>query len=149
MTKKTKTYSHHFKFDVGKYSKWRSGTRSLFQLLQGDFDPNSNKDYFVFFQPNEKSDFSKYASPKMLSISKRSDTVFKLTKLYKCLSLRYTCAQCSNCNEFFSTFNTTKHYTYWESELMPTISKTVLKFNGSILCTDCVFVMHIEDDENQ
>ena len=85
----------------------------------------------------------------MLSISKRSDTVFKLTKLYKCLSLRYTCAQCSNCNEFFSTFNTTKHYSYWESELMPTISKTVFKFNESILCTDCVFVMHIEDDENE
>jgi hypothetical protein len=149
MTKKTKTYSHHFKFDVGKYSKWRCGNRSLFQLLQGDFDPNSSRDYFVFFQPNEKSDFSKYERPKMLSISKRSDTVFKLTKLYKCLSLRYTCAQCSNCNEFFSTFNTTKHYSYWESELMPTISKTVFKFNESILCTDCVFVMHIEDDENE
>ena len=82
MTKKTKTYSHHFKFDVGKYSKWRSGTRSLFQLLQGDFDPNSSKDYFVFFQLvysrkgyllNEKSEFSKYAS----------------SKLYKCLSLAH------------------------------------------------------------
>jgi hypothetical protein len=159
MTKKrTTNNSHHSKFleNVGKYSKLGPGTRSMFQKIQGDFDPNSSEDYLLFFQLvystkgnllNEECDFSKYASPKFLSIKKRSDSFFKLTKLDKCLSLRYTCAQCSNCNEFFSTFNTTKHYKSWETELMPTISKTVLKYNGSILCTDCVYVMHIEDDE--
>ena len=156
--KRTTNNSHHSKFleNVGKYSKLAPFTRSMFQKIQGDFDPNSSDAYLLFFQLvystkgdllNDKSDFSKYASPKFLSIKKRSDTFFKLTKLEKCLSLRYTCAQCSNCNEFFSTFNTTKHYKSWETEIMPTISKAVLKYNGSILCTDCVYVMHIEDDE--
>ena len=158
--KRTTNNSHHSKFleNVGKYSKLGPGTRSLFQKIQGDFDPNSSEDYLLFFQLvystkgnllNEECDFSKYASPKFLSIKKRSDTFFKLTKLDKCLSLRYTCAQCSNCNEFFSTFNTTKHYKSWETDSMPTISKKLLKFNGNILCTDCVFLMHIEDDENE
>ena len=156
--KRTTNNSHHSKFleNVGKHSKLPPFTRSMFQKFQGDFDPNSSDAYLLFFQLvystkgdllNDKSDFSKYASPKFLSIKKRSDTFFKLTKLEKCLSLRYTCAQCSNCNEFFSTFNTTKHYKSWETEIMPTISKAVLKYNGSILCTDCVYVMHIEDDE--
>ena len=161
MTKKrTTNNSHHSKFleNVGKYSKLGPGTRSMFQKIQGDFDPNSSEDYLLFFQLvystkgnllNEECDFSKYASPKFLSIKKRSDSFFKLTKLDKCLSLRYTCAQCSNCNEFYSTFNTTKHYKSWETDSMPTISKKLLKFNGNILCTDCVFLMHIEDDENE
>jgi hypothetical protein len=161
MTKKrTTNNSHHSKFleNVGKYSKLGPGTRSLFQKIQGDFDPNSSEDYLLFFQLvystkgnllKEECDFSKYASPKFLSIKKRSDSFFKLTKLDKCLSLRYTCAQCSNCNEFYSTFNTTKHYKSWETDSMPTISKKLLKFNGNILCTDCVFLMHIEDDENE
>ena len=102
MTKKrTTNNSHHSKFleNVGKYSKLGPGTRSMFQKIQGDFDPNSSEDYLLFFQLvystkgdllNDKSDFSKYASPKFLSIKKRSDTFFKLTKLEKCLSLRYT-----------------------------------------------------------
>ena len=158
--KRTTNNSHHSKFleNVGKYSKLGPGTRSMFQKIQGDFDPNSSEDYLLFFQLvystkgnllNEECDFSKYASPKFLSIKKRSDSFFKLTKLDKCLSLRYTCAQCSNCNEFYSTFNTTKHYKSWETDSMPTISKKLLKFNGNILCTDCVFLMHIEDDENE
>ena len=158
--KRTTNNSHHSKFleNVGKYSKLGPRTRSMFQKIQGDFDPNSSDDYLLFFQLvystkgdllNDKSDFSLYASPKFLSIKKRSDTFFKLTKLEKCLSLRYTCAQCSNCNEFFSSFNTTKLYKSWETDSMPTISKKLLKFNGNILCTDCVFLMHIEDDENE
>ena len=156
--KRTTNNSRHSKFleNVGKHSKLAPFTRSMFQKIQGDFDPNSSDASYLFFQLvystkgdllNDKSDFSKYASPKFLSIKKRSDTFFKLTKLEKCLSLRYTCAQCSNCNEFFSSFNTTKLYKSWETEIMPTISKTVLKYNGSILCTDCVYVLHIEDDE--
>ena len=99
----------------------------------------SRKGYLL----NEKSDFSKYASPKMLSISNRSAKVFKFTKLYKCLSLRYTCTQCSICKEFFSLFNTSKHYKSWDTDSMPIISRKLLEFNGTILCTDCIWLLHI------
>ena len=157
--KKTKsTNSVDLEFAIEKCSNLGSTTRSMLQQLQGDFDPNSTQAYFVFFQKiyarkgyllYEKSDFSKYASPKMLSISKRSAKVFKFTKLYKCLSLRHTCTQCSICKDFFSLFNTSKHYKSWETDSTPTISRKLLEFNGTILCTDSIFVMHIEDDENE
>lgn len=161
MTKKsitTSTYSADLEFDIEKHSNLDSTTRSMLQLLQGNFNPNSTKDYYIFFQLvyatkgyllNAKSDFSKYASPKMLSISKRSVKIFKFTKLHKCLSLRYTCAQCSICKDFFSTFNTSKHYKEWETDSTPTISRKLLEYKGVIMCTDCIFVMHIEDDENE
>ena len=149
--KKTKsTYSVDLEFAIEKCSNLGSTTRAMLQQLQGDFNPNSTQAYFVFFQKiyTDKGYFSKYASPKRLSISKRSDKVFKFTKLYKCLSLRYTCTQCSSCKEFFSLFNTSKHYKSWETESMPTISRKLWEIKRTILCTDCIWVLHNEDNED-
>ena len=74
----------------------------------------------------------------MLSVTKRSSQVFKLTTKLKPLCLRYVVAQCSQCREYFSVFNTTKHYKTWETSDTPKISRKLLEKKGVMICTDCI-----------
>ena len=136
-------------FAIENCSKLSATSRALLQELQGDFNPTSTRPYFVFFQRINTGDFSKYATPKFISVSKRSSKIFKFTKLYKCLTLRYTCSQCCCCKQFFSLFNTSKPYKLWELDSMPSISRKLLKNKGIILCSDCLWLTHIEDSDNE
>ena len=104
--------------------------RSMLQFCQGEFDPTSDDSYFLFFQKVYTGDYTKYQRPKLLSASKRSSEVFKLTTKLKPLCLRYVVAQCSQCREYFSVFNTTKHYKTWETSDTPKISRKLLEKKG-------------------
>ena len=121
--------------------------RSMLQFCQGEFDPSSDDAYFLFFQKTY-GDYAKYQRPKLLSIRKRSSSVFKLatTATPKLLSLRYVVAQCSECREYFSEFNTTKHWKTWETNETPKISRKVLEKKGILVCTDCTWLQEGLDE---
>ena len=120
--------------------------RSMNQFCQGEFDPTSDKPYFLYFQKVYTGDYFKYQKRKLLSLTKRSSDVFKLTTRLKPLCLRYVVAQCSQCREYFSVFNTTKHYKTWETSDTPKISRKLLEKKGVMMCTDCIWVQEGMDE---
>ena len=121
-------------------------TRSWLQFRQGEFDPTSDDPYFLFFQKIYTGQYNKYEQPKLLSVRKRSSNVFKLVTRSKLLCLRYVVAQCSECQEFFSVFNTTKHWKTWETIRTPKISRKLLEKKGILMCTDCIWVQEGLDE---
>ena len=124
-----------------------NSARSLFQSCQGPFDPTSAMPYFLLFQTSYASaDCKKYDPPKILSLSKRSVNMYKLVKKPKQMCLRYTAAQCSECNEYFSLNRTTKHWKTWEDLEPPKISRKLLEERNIFICTDCIWVQEALDD---
>ena len=139
------------KFCISNFDTFNftSGTRSWLQESQDDFNPGSTEPYFLFFQLTYTPEYAKYKSPKLLSCVKRSSNTFKLSSRPKCLCLRYVVAQCSDCGNFYSAFNTTKYWKSWEDPDMPKISIKLLEKKGIMMCTDCIwFYEGVEEMEN-
>ena len=135
-------------------------TRSMLQLLQNDFVPDSTNDvenpntrkttFYLYFQIFNGGDYSTYLEPKKLSVVKRSFDTFKLTSNPKCLRLRYSVARCSNCLHFYSLFNTTKYWKEWDYCRLPQISNKLWEKKGIVLCTDCLWLYEaLEQIQNQ
>ena len=88
-----------------------------------------------------------YHKPKILSSAKRSVRFFKYVTRPKQMCLRYTAAQCSECLEYFSLFNTTKHWKTWDDITNPPkISRKLLEVKNIFVCTDCIWFQEALDD---
>ena len=116
------------------------GTRHMLQMCQGHYDNESaeDKEFLLFFQLWAHGQKSIYKQPKRLSKTRRGRDTFKLCKNPTFLKLRYTVTQCSNCEDFFSRFNTTKHWKSWESDSIPYILVGLFKEKNMLLCSDCL-----------
>ena len=136
----------------GLFSQYTSmnSSRSFFQLWQRPFDPTSETPYYLLFQRVYGRYHMKYHQPKILSSTKRSVCFFKYVTRPAQMRLRYTAAQCSECLEYFSLFNTTKNSKTWEDITNPPkISRKLLEVKNIFMCTDCIWLYEALDDPTE